>query len=69
MHITMTDITRAGYCARGTKTWFGRKDLDFRAFLKDGISAERLLATGDAMAEHVVEAKLARQKLERDRGR
>ena len=36
-------------------TWFARHDLDFRAFLRDGCDADTLLATGDAMAQRVVE--------------
>jgi hypothetical protein len=31
-----------------------RHGLDFKAFLRDGLEAKDLLATGDAMAERVV---------------
>lgn len=58
--IRATDIAAAGYCASGARRWFEAHGLDFRAFVKEGIPAEDLLATGDAMAERVVE--VAREK-------
>jgi hypothetical protein len=58
--ITITDIIKAGICASGARRWFDEHGLDFRAFLKDGISAETLLATGDGMARLVVERRRAR---------
>lgn len=61
MIVTMNDITLAGYCALGARRWFEHYDLDFRAFLNNGITAEALLATGDAMAERVVASKMERQ--------
>lgn len=58
--ITITDVRRAGYCARGTKPWFQTHGLDFRAFLKDGLPAADLLATGCGLVERVIALKLAR---------
>lgn len=52
--ITIDDIRRAGYCVSGARQWFKTHRLDFRAFLKDGASADILLATGDGLAERVV---------------
>lgn len=52
--ITMSDITRAGHCARGSRRWFDDHGLDFRAFLKNGIPAAELAATGDGIALQVV---------------
>jgi hypothetical protein len=53
--ITVRDISRAGFCiARGAKPWFRDHDLDFREFLKNGILATELAATGDAIALQVV---------------
>lgn len=48
--ITMDDISRAGFCARGAKAFFHEHDLDFRDFLKNGVAADQLAATGDARA-------------------
>ena len=52
--ITIDHVRAVGLCVNGTRTWFARHDLDFRAFLRDGCDAETLLATGDAMAQRVV---------------
>jgi len=46
---------RKGFCARGARAFCMRHGLDWTAFLREGIEAERLLATGDAMALAVVE--------------
>jgi hypothetical protein len=56
--ITMNDISRAGHCARGTKAFFRENELDFRDFLKNGIAASELAATGDARAFQVIERTL-----------
>ena len=56
--ITMDDILRAGHCARGTRRWFDEFGLDFRAFLKSGIPATDLAATGDGLAIQVIKRTL-----------
>jgi hypothetical protein len=53
--VTIDDVRAVGLCVNGTRTWFARHDLDFRAFLREGCDAATLLATGDAMAQRVVE--------------
>lgn len=53
--ITIDHVRAVGLCVNGTRTWFARQGLDFRSFLRDGLQAEVLLATGDAMALRVVE--------------
>ena len=60
--ITIDHVRAVGLCANGTRTWFARHDLDFRAFLREGCDAKNLLATGDAMAQRVVEHARARQE-------
>ncbi|MES0875082.1 hypothetical protein [Sinimarinibacterium thermocellulolyticum] len=57
--VTIAHVRAAGLCVHGTRTWFARQGLDFRAFLARGLPASTLLATGDAMAQRVVE--VARQ--------
>lgn len=53
--ITARDVRAAGMCITpGTKMFFKRHGLDFRSFTKNGISAETLLATNDALALEVV---------------
>ena len=53
--ITIDHVRAVGLCVNGTRTWFARHDLDFRAFLREGLDADTLLATGDAMAQRVVD--------------
>lgn len=60
--VTISDVRAAGYCVRGAREWFARHGLDFRAFLKDGIAEQELLASGDAIAAEVI-----KHKRERDR--
>ncbi len=56
--VTIDHARRAGLCVSGSRAWFERHGLDFRAFLREGIAASRLLATGDAMAARAVEQAL-----------
>jgi hypothetical protein len=53
--VTIDHVRAAGLCVHGTRTWFARHGLDFRGFLAHGLPASVLLATGDAMAQRVVE--------------
>ncbi len=46
---------RPGYCVKGCRLFAERHGLDMKAFARDGIEAEALLATGDAMAAHIVD--------------
>ena len=46
------------YCPWGLRAWWRLHGLDFSTFLKDGILAKDLLATGDAAAIEAVKAKL-----------
>ena len=45
---------RPGYCRDGVKAWFSAHGLDWREFVRNGITAQRLEATGDAFALEVV---------------
>lgn len=62
--ITITDVRRAGHCVSGARAWFERHGLDFRAFLRDGIPAADMLATGDGQGIQVVERTRARRDSE-----
>lgn len=46
---------KPGYCVTGIRAFAERYGLDVRAFAREGIDEEVLLATGDAMAIHIVE--------------
>ena len=43
-------------CMPGVKVWFEEHELDWREFMRNGIDADILTATGDAFALMVVEA-------------
>jgi len=60
--VTIDDVRAVGLCVNGTRLWFARHDLDFRAFVREGCAADTLLATGDAMAQRVVAHAQARQE-------
>lgn len=62
MMITMRDIRAAKMCSRGARQFFERHGLDWSTFLKEGIDAELLAQTGDAMALRVVEVANARRR-------
>lgn len=53
--ITARDMQSKGFCLGGTRRWFHEYGLDFNDFLKNGIPVDDLLATGDGMAERLVE--------------
>lgn len=60
--IHMSDVRSVRMCSRGARDFFRRHDLDWEDFLKNGISAARLVATGDHMALQVVEATRGRKQ-------
>ncbi|WP_019561446.1 MULTISPECIES: hypothetical protein [Caldimonas] len=60
--ITIDHVRAAGLCVHGTRTWFARQGLDFRAFLAQGLPASTLRATGDAMAQRVVSCAEAKAR-------
>lgn len=41
---------RRGFCLSGARAWFSRHGLDWRDFVRHGIDAAVLEATGDALA-------------------
>jgi len=54
------DEMQPRYCANGSRRWFARMGLDWAAFVRDGIDADVLEATGDAMALKLVDTVRAR---------
>lgn len=65
LHTVPTWTTRQGYCNSASRQFFERHGLDWAAFVRNGIEAERLTATGDALAITLVEH--ARQEVEHGR--
>lgn len=60
--VRMRDVRAASMCSSGARQFFERHDLDWSGFLKHGIEAEKVLATGDAMARQVVEVAHGRKQ-------
>jgi hypothetical protein len=48
------DTPKRQYCSRGARAFFARYGWDWLDFCRNGIEAERMLATGDAMAARTV---------------
>ena len=61
------DIRAARLCFQGARPWFRRHGLNWQAFLAEGLPAEVLAATGDALALRVIaeaEKRAARSEAE-----
>lgn len=57
-----------GYCNKGARQLVARYGIEWADIVRDGgIQASRLLATGDALALHLVE--FARQEVDREQRR
>ena len=56
---------RSGYCNKGSRQLVARYGIDWADIVRDGgIAASRLIATGDALALHLVE--FARKEIARE---
>ena len=61
MTVTHNHMKAFRYCNRGGRTFFERHDLDWSAFVSNGIDAEALLRTGDEMAIALVKFVMAHE--------
>lgn len=59
--IRMPDLRAAKMCSSGARRFFDRHGLDWQDFLKHGVSAATLAATGDHMALTLVEKTRGKQ--------
>jgi hypothetical protein len=62
--VTVQDLRAARLCFQGSRPWLARHGLSWQEFLANGIEAEALEATGDALAKRVIaqaRARLARE--------
>lgn len=59
--VRMEHVRAARMCSRGARAFFARHNLDWQTFIKDGLPAEVIAATGDAMALQVVEVARGRK--------
>jgi len=58
--ITMRDVRAANMCSRGARAFLAERGIDWADFLRNGVSSEVLIKTGDAMALRVVEVARGR---------
>lgn len=52
--VNMRHVREARMCSKGARAFFETHGLDWQTFLKEGIDADLLTATGDTMAIKVV---------------
>jgi len=62
--VLVEDIRVARICFQGARPWFARHGFSWQGFLADGIEAEKLEATGDALAFRVTAQARAREACE-----
>jgi hypothetical protein len=55
MKIYISDLRQTGMCARGSRAFFLRHDLDWQDFLANGIDLETAETFDDTMVRQVVE--------------
>lgn len=55
LHSVPTWNGRQGYCHRAAREFFASHGLDWQDFLNNGIDENALLATGNALAQALVE--------------
>lgn len=58
--VTMADVRELKYCSAGARSFCKTYGFDFREFVRKGLSADEVLATGDQFAMNV--ANLAIKK-------
>lgn len=52
----LRDVRAAKLCCGGARAWFRNHDIDWRAFIEQGVPANVLADTGDPLALRVVAA-------------
>jgi hypothetical protein len=53
--VTHHHMREIGYCNRGARLFCSQYGIDWADFLENGITADRLRATGDAQAERLAD--------------
>lgn len=51
--VRIDDVRATNHCTRGARRWFEQHGLDFKAFLRNGLPASTIEATGDAFGKTV----------------
>ena len=65
LYTVPTWTTRVGYCGGKSRDFFAAQGWDWLDFVRNGIPAQRLLETGNALAIHLVEHA---QRMEAEHG-
>lgn len=60
LRLTFRDVALAGLCVRGACQWLEQHGFDWRDALRNGLSAQDVLARGDAHGQQVVKRALNR---------
>ena len=60
--ILVRDLRTARYCLAGARFWFRRHGIAWGQLLEEGVDAELLRATGDALVWPVIAAAEARER-------
>lgn len=55
MRVTHAHFRALGYCNRGARRWLTERGISWPEFLRDGVDADLLRDSGDAMAITAVE--------------
>ncbi len=55
MKITLVDVRALQYCNSGVREFCKKHGIDYSLFIKNGINANELQATNDAMAVALIE--------------
>lgn len=58
--VTLEDCRTLGFCMGAVRPWFEQHGFDWRDFVRNGIEADRLLATDDHLARMAVSNAEAR---------
>lgn len=60
--VTVKHMRKAGYCIVGAKKFADRYNLDFKKFIKEGLPADKLEQTGDALGIKLAEIARAERQ-------
>lgn len=67
MMVIYADVRACQFCSKGAREWFKRFGFDYLDFVKNGLAAETLLATGDPFALRAIEQ--AKKRVGADNGK
>lgn len=66
--VTLADLRALTWCTRGARAFAERHALDWGVFVREGLPAQVLIDTDDALARALVERAQARRDAELARG-